>query len=125
MVQPRKSHRERVVDMLADRGMARLSELIDGGVTATSVARLEREGVIVRLGRGLYQLPDAPVDAHHTLAEAAKLVPRGVVCLVSALAFHNLTDKLPSKVWLAIAPKDWKPRIAHPPIRFVRFPRSA
>lgn len=121
MVQPGKSHRERVVDMLADRGMARLSELIDGGVTATSVSRLEREGVIVRLGRGLYQLPDAPVDAHHTLAEAAKLVPRGVVCLVSALAFHDLTDKLPSKVWLAIGPKDWKPRVAHPPIRFVRF----
>ncbi|HSK41187.1 MAG TPA: type IV toxin-antitoxin system AbiEi family antitoxin, partial [Arenibaculum sp.] len=56
------------------------------------------------------------------LAEAAKLVPRGVVCLVSALAFHDLTDRIPSKVWLAIGRKDWRPRIAHPPIRVVRFP---
>lgn len=59
MIQPQKSHRERVIDMPADRGLARLSELIDARVTVISVARLDREGVIVRLGRGLYQLADA------------------------------------------------------------------
>jgi predicted transcriptional regulator of viral defense system len=122
MVQSQKSHRERVLDILTRRGMARLAELLDEGVTATSISRLEREGAIVRLSRGLYQLPDAPLDTHHMLAEAVKLVPRGVVCLVSALAFHDLTDKVPAKVWLAIGAKDWKPRIANPPIRFVRFP---
>jgi predicted transcriptional regulator of viral defense system len=122
MVQPQKTQRERVIDTLSHRGMARLSELLEAGASATSVARLEREGVIVRLGRGLYQLPDAPVEAHHALAEAAKLVPRGVVCLVSALAFHELTDHIPAKVWMAIDRKHWKPRVKHPPIRFVRFP---
>lgn len=121
MVRPHMTHRDRVIEMLTDRGMARLSELTEGGVTATAVARLERDGVIVRLGRGLYQLADAPLDAHHRLAEAAKMAPRGVICLVSALAFHDLTDKLPADVWLAIGPKDWKPRLTHPPIRVVRF----
>jgi predicted transcriptional regulator of viral defense system len=86
------------------------------------VSRLEREGAVVRLARGLYQLPDASVDTHHTLAEASKLVPRGVVCLTSALAFHDLTDQLPPKVWIAIGPKDWRPRFRYPPVRFVRFP---
>ncbi|HEV7370698.1 type IV toxin-antitoxin system AbiEi family antitoxin domain-containing protein [Arenibaculum sp.] len=122
MIRQEPSQRERAVGMLKDRGMARLSELVAGGVTAACVSRLEREGVVVRLSRGLYQLADAPLSTEHDLAEAAKLVPRGVVCLVSALAFHELTDRIPSKVWLAIGPKDWRPRIFHPPIRFVRFP---
>ena len=76
----------------------------------------------MRLSRGLYQLPDAPLDAHHALAEASKRVGRGVVCLVCALAFHELTDRFPRQVWMAIGGKDWLPRIDHPPVRIVRFP---
>ena len=82
----------------------------------------EREGAIVRLARGLYQLPNASIDAHHTLAEAAKLVPKGVICLTSALAYHELTDQIPAKVWIAIGPKDWRPKFLYPPARFAHFP---
>ena len=67
------TQRERAFAFLKAKGMARLNELIGEGVTATTVSRLEREAAIVRLARGLYQLPDASMDAHHTLAEAAKL----------------------------------------------------
>ena len=116
------TQRERAFAFLKAKGMARLSELIGEGVTATTVSRLEREAAIVRLARGLYQLPDAPVDAHHTLAEAAKLVPKGVICLTSALAFHELTDQIPAKVWIAIGPKDWHPKFRNPPTRFAHFP---
>jgi len=115
------SHRDRIVAFLADRGMARLTEIKATGATAAAVARLEREGAIVRLGRGLYQLPDALTDTHHALAEASKLVPRAVVCLTSALAFHDLTDRMPPKVWLAIDRADRLPRQTQPPMRFVRF----
>jgi predicted transcriptional regulator of viral defense system len=104
--------------------MVRLSEFLTLGVTAATVSRLEREGVVVRLARGLYQRPDAAVDANHTLAEASKLVPKGVICLASALAFHELTDQLPPKVWMAIGPKDWRPRFRYPPVRFARFPET-
>ena len=76
---------------------------------------------VVRLARGLYQLPDAPLDANHTLTEAAKCVPKGVVCLVSALALHALTDQLPRAVWMAIGAKDWAPKDGRPPIHIVRF----
>ena len=96
--------------------------LIAEGVTASTVSRLERAGAIVRLARGLYQLPDASIDAHHTLAEVAKLVPKGVICLTSALAYHELTDQIPAKVWIAIGPKDWRPKFLYPPARFARFP---
>lgn len=115
------NQRDRVISALSKRGMARLSELMRLGVTQATVARLEREGVVIRLGRGLYQLPDAPLDVHHSLAEAAKLAPRGIICLVSALAFHGLTDRIPSKIWMAIGQKDRKPAIKHPSIEFVRF----
>ncbi|QLQ01929.1 MAG: type IV toxin-antitoxin system AbiEi family antitoxin domain-containing protein [Thiobacillus sp.] len=90
-----------------------MSELIASGATSATVSQLERDGLIVRLARGLYQLPDAPLDVNHSLAEAAKLVPKGVVCLTSALAFHELTDQLSAKIWVAIGTKDWRPKTTY------------
>jgi predicted transcriptional regulator of viral defense system len=101
--------------------MLRLSELAEAGVTATTVARMREKGLVNQLARGLYQLPDAVTDTNHSLAEAAKLVPKGVVCLVSALAFHELTDTIPRSVWMAIGPKDRRPAIKQPPLQIVRF----
>jgi len=73
----------------AKHGMARLAELRVAGATAATVARMVADGTLIRLSRGLYQLSDAPISIHHGLAEAAKLVPKGIVCLTSALAFHQ------------------------------------
>ena len=107
--------------MLKARGIARLAELRAEGVTAATMSRMERDGEVLRLARGLYQLPDAQLDAHHSLAEAAKRAPKGVICLVSALAFHQLTDQLPRQVWIAIGQKDWAPKSDGAPVRLVRF----
>lgn len=102
--------------------MMRLRELGEAGITASTVSRLEREGAVVRLARGLYQLAGADLGQQHTLAEVAKLLPKGVICLNSALAFHGLTDPQPARAWVALDKKDWRPRITHPPLRIVRFP---
>lgn len=107
--------------VLVERGIARLVELRNAGVTAATVSRMERDGEVLRLARGLYQLPDAEIDANHSLAEAAKRTPKAVICLVSALAFHGLTDQLPRHVWLAIGRKDWAPKPDGTPIHIVRF----
>lgn len=115
------SHRDIVQAILAERGMARASEFRTAGVTATSLSRLEAEGAIVRLGRGLYQLADADYDPHHALAEAIKFVPRAVVCLTSALAFHELTDRQPRRVWLALGPREWRPKLDGLPVRYVHY----
>jgi predicted transcriptional regulator of viral defense system len=109
------------ITLLKRHGMARLSEFIAEGVTAATVSRMEKKGLVLQLSRGLYQLPDAPLDANHSLAEAAKLVPKGIVCLDSAMAFHELTDVVPRRVWIAIGLKDWEPRITRPPIQIVKF----
>jgi predicted transcriptional regulator of viral defense system len=101
--------------------MARLSELTNAGITAATVSRMKKKGLILQLSRGLYQLPDASLDINQPLAEAAKLVPKGVICLVSALSFHGLTDTIPPWVWMAIGPRDRRPRISHPSLQFVRF----
>jgi predicted transcriptional regulator of viral defense system len=118
-------HRDRILQHLASHNVARLSELKALGATATAVARLARSGAIVRLGRGLYQRADAPLDQHQRLIEVAKRVPKGVICLTSALAYWDLTDHIPRKTWVAIGPKDWRPRLDAPPIRFVRFADAA
>jgi len=116
-----RSQREIARDLLAARGIMRLAELREAGVTAATVSRMEKDGEVIRLARGLYQLPDAELDANHSLAEAAKRFPKGVICLVSALAFHELTDQLPKKVWMAIGRNDWTPKPSDMPIRTVRF----
>ena len=116
-----ETQQERVLFLLRKHGMIRLSELAKEGVTAATVTRMREKGLVNILARGLYQLPDASTDTNHPLAEAAKLVPKGVICLVSALAFHELTDTIPRSIWMAIGPKDRRPAIKQPPLQFVRF----
>ncbi len=116
-----ETQRAQAIHLLRTRGMVRLSEFKDAGITAATIGRIVRAGDVNRIGRGLYQLPDAPLDANHSLAEAAKRVPRGVVCLVSALAYHELTDRLPRRVWMAIGARDWMPKEGRPALRIVRF----
>ena len=106
---------------LRRNGMMRAAELRSRGVTAATLSRMSANGLVLRLGRGLYQLADAPLEEQHTVAEAAKRVPKAVVCLVSALAFHGLTDQHPRRVWLAIGRKDWAPKLDAPPIHLVRL----
>ena len=122
---PRSVNQRRLArTVLIERGIARLAELRNAGVTAATMSRMERDGEVLRLARGLYQLPDAELDANHGLAETAKRVPKAVVCLVSALTFHGLTDQLPKHVWLATGHKDWTPKSDGTPIRIVRFTES-
>lgn len=116
------SQSDKALALLRRNGLTRLSEFRRAGITSATVSRLEAAGTITRLARGLYQLADADVNEHHTLAEASKLVPNGVICLTSALAFHELTDQIPARVSLAIGPKDWQPRLTYPPMRFVHYP---
>src|SRR3546814_20618248 len=82
---------------------------------------MEKDGEVIRLARELYQLPDAELDANHSLAGAAKRFPKGVICLVSELAFHGLTDQLPKKVWMATGRNAWTPKPSDMPIRVLRF----
>jgi predicted transcriptional regulator of viral defense system len=117
----RETQSDRARALLNARGMMRLSEFAAEGIAATTVSRMAADGVLVRLSRGVYQLADAPIEANHDLAEAAKRVPKGVICLTSALAYHGLTDQIPRRVWMAIGLKDWTPGAHGPRLRLLRM----
>lgn len=119
-----QTQREQARQFLGTGRIMRLRELVAAGIAATTVSRMERSGEIVRLGRGLYQAADAAFGGDHALAEVAKAIPKGVICLVSSLAFHELTDQMPRKVWVAIGSKDWKPSTSANPVRIVRMPTA-
>ena len=119
---PTPPQREQALSLLRSKGMMRLREFGQAGITAATISRLVQEGAILRLARGLYQLAEAEIDQQHSVAEVAKLIPKGVVCLTSALALHGLTDQLPARVWVALGRKEWRPRVDYPPVRVVRFP---
>jgi predicted transcriptional regulator of viral defense system len=121
MKTPTLTQPELALSLLREHGLMRPAEFTKHGVTATAIKRLEQKGQVTRVARGLYQLPDLELDTHHSLAEASKRVPKGVICLTSALAYHELTDTIPSRVWMAIGPKDWRPQVLSPPLQFVRF----
>jgi predicted transcriptional regulator of viral defense system len=121
MKMPLQTQPEQALALLEARGLVRLGEFTKRGITGAAIRRLEEKGRVTKLARGLYQLPGLELDAHHSLAEASKRVPKGVICLTSALAYYELTDAIPSRVWIAIGPKDWRPQVATPPLQIVRF----
>ncbi|MDE2113091.1 MAG: type IV toxin-antitoxin system AbiEi family antitoxin domain-containing protein [Alphaproteobacteria bacterium] len=119
------SQTDQALKVLKARGILRLNELMAAGVAQETMARLVRSGRVTRLARGLYQLAGSDPETAHSFAEASKLVPKGVVCLVSALQFHELTVQLSRAIWMAIETGSSTPRIAYPPMRFVRFSKKA
>jgi predicted transcriptional regulator of viral defense system len=112
---------ERVIALVRERGVLRPRDLAALGLDPNYLARLERAGRLERVGRGLYVSPEAAVHEHHTLAEASKRAPHGVVCLLSALRFHEIGTQNPHQVWLAIDQDARPPKQSGVPLRIVRF----
>ena len=102
---------QRILEMAEQAGVLRPRDLKADGIPRIYLSRLCKRGLLQRVGRGLYVLSNADVSEHHTLAEACKRVPHGVVCLLSALRFHGLTTQTPREVWLAIGSKVWRPKV--------------
>ncbi len=118
---PATTQKQRMLAHIGEHTLSRARDLAGIGVSATTISRAVSSGQILRIGRGLYQLPDAEINTYATLAEVAKRTPNAVICMMSALSFHGLTDQIPRKVWIAIRAKDWAPTMDYPKIRIVRF----
>lgn len=112
---------DRMLEYLRQHTLARSKELQAIGVAATTISRAVEDGNVARIGRGLYQLPGGNIDINTSLAEVSKQAPKAIICLMSALAFHGLTDQVPRKVWIAIGASHWEPNFKHPKTRVVRF----
>jgi predicted transcriptional regulator of viral defense system len=116
-----KSTKDRVLDLVRQAGVLRPRDLDAEGIPRVYLRRLLAEGLLEHPGWGIYVAADLKPTPNHGLAEACKRVPRGVVCLLSALQFHGLTTQAPFEVWLAIDEKARLPKVEYPPLRVVRF----
>ena len=116
-----KSPVERVAALARKAGVLRPRDLGPQAIPRHYLRSAEEQGLIQRTSRGLYLPANAPLTEHHSLAEASKRVPHGVICLLSALRFHDLGTQNPFEVWLAIGNKDRAPRSESPALRVVRF----
>ena len=110
---------------LASRRILRSKDATALGLPRNYLSRLVENGLLRRVGHGLYISTSAVPPEDFSLLRVTARVPRGIICLLSALHFHGLTTKPPRQVWIAIAGKGSTPRMTSPATRFVRMSRPA
>jgi predicted transcriptional regulator of viral defense system len=118
---PRNRNKEGPQPARGATGVRRARDLEKQGLSRVALRRRVEGGALLQIARGLYAPPDFEPTEHHGLAVAAALVPKGVVCLLSALAFHRMGTQSPFEVWMAIGRKAHKPQGQSPALRIVRF----
>ncbi len=116
---------EQVIELARQLGVLRVRDLTSRGIHPEYLRRLCNKGLLMRTGRGCYILADADISVHHGLVQACKRVPHGVICLLSALQFHELGTQSPFEVWMALDRRAARPRIDYPPLRIMRFSGEA
>ena len=121
----RDSKTANILKVFKEVGIVRPVDLTKNGVRREQMYRLHKRGLVERIGRGLYVLRQANITENHSVAEACKKVPRGVICLLSALRLHGLTTQNPFEVWMAIDRKARLPKSDSPKLRLVRYSGDA
>ena len=110
---------EAAMQLAESQGMIRVRDAEDRGIHREVLRRLTEQGRLVRVARGTYAPASSDPSTHHDLAVAATRVPQGVVCLLSALAYHEIGTQLPHEVWMTIDRRARKPHVDQPPMRFI------
>jgi predicted transcriptional regulator of viral defense system len=122
---PNKSERiDRVLKDLETKGIMTSTELSNSGINRMTLKELVDDGRLIRVERGLYTLPEGNMSEFRGFAEASRKISRGVICLLSALQFYNLTTYLPHRIWIAIEDK-WTPATDMLPLNIVHFSGKA
>jgi predicted transcriptional regulator of viral defense system len=116
---------QRVLDLLGQKGILRPSDLDAIGTHRVVLTRMTAKGLLERVGRGIYRLPESQGSEHESLIAIATRVPQAVFCLLSALQFHELTTQLPRQLWIAMPRGSHTPKIDYPPVKMVQFAGNA
>ena len=114
-----------ILNLALSKGVLRTRDVCAAGESRVTLAKLVRDGLLSKLGRGLYALPDRPLSEYGALAEVSAKSDQGVMCLISALRFHELTTQQSSEIWLAIPHKAHPPKLDYPPLRVVHMSGEA
>ncbi len=115
-----KSYVSTILRMAREKRVIRPRDLEAEGIPRTYLTRLTEKGALTRTARGMYALPETEITELHDLVEAARQIPKGIICLLSALRFYDLTTQNPFEVWMAIGKKQWTPKVEYPSMRFIR-----
>ena len=116
-----QTQRQTLLNYLSQHPIIRSYELNDLGVSREVLRRMVENGEIIQLGRGIYSYSETELNEHSQLAEVSKRVPNGVICLISALRFYNLTTQIPFEIWIAIEKNRWKPQVNYPPLQVIHL----
>jgi predicted transcriptional regulator of viral defense system len=111
----------KIMRYVGKHGIVRPRDIEAIGLPREYLVRLHRQGKLNRPGRGIYTLPDANVTERHSYAEVAKRVPDAVICLLSALVFHEITTQNPASVWIALRKGARTPVVRSSSLRIVRL----
>jgi predicted transcriptional regulator of viral defense system len=98
-----------------------MAEILRSGIPRATLYGMRDDGIVEQLSRGVYRLKIAPMLGYPDLVTVVARVPHGVICLISALAYHRLTTQIPHEVYLAVERGSEPPRIAYPPVRLFYF----
>src|SRR5437764_1291983 len=124
-----KSKAQQLRQKVKHTGILHARDLKAQGIPREYLWQLQQKGLLERVGQGIYKQPNWEVTENHSLVEAAQRVPRSVICLLSALRFHDLTTQIPFEVWVAIDCKAHRPSSTRDdhmtPLNIVRFSGEA
>lgn len=121
----KKTQGERLLRLARQHGVVTARVAAQHGIHSQRLTRMVRSGKVERIARGQYRFIGGEVSAHHSLALVSRAVPGGVICLLSALRFHELTTQNPFEVWVAIDRRSRRPSLRYPRLRVVRFTGGA
>ena len=114
-----------ILKLAKTQGVIQIRDLRKKGIHPEYLRRLYGKGQLIKIARGQYTLPNTRIGEHHSLVVIAKAVPNAVICMVTALRFHDIGTQMPYKVWIAIERRSSTPRIEKPGIRIFRFSSKA
>jgi predicted transcriptional regulator of viral defense system len=114
----------KVLDIISSCGVIRPRDLEKKGISPQILYRLYRDGKVIRLRRGLYVARDYEPTEYHGIVEVCSRIPKAVVCLLSALQFHDLTTQLPYEVWIAVK-RPSRPVKIDAPVRVIYLSNTA
>ncbi|MFT3783663.1 MAG: AbiEi antitoxin N-terminal domain-containing protein [Nibricoccus sp.] len=120
-----KTRSDLLREQFAEETVIRAADLARRGFSGVYLQTAVKQGVVERLGRGLYTVPGAQTTEKHHFVQVARRVPNAVICLMSALIFHQFTTQLPNSVWFAIGSKDWMPKLDFVKYKVFRFSGAA
>lgn len=116
-----QNHEQSILRLAQAGGFLRANDLLKKNIPTNTLTRMVAAGKLERVSRGVYCLPNQAISEHRSLAEAAIRVPQGVICLLSALQFHQIGTQAPFEIWLALPNELATPKLDHPAIRAVRM----